>query len=441
MNLYLHIENNSLMNISDSELSDDDLIFKNISNNTLDEIIYKLDEESIKYDKKNLINEVSTLLENDIEDDGQDVCYLDEYKIKHWVSNRSFGELIDMYKEDEIIVPQMQRNFVWSSDRSSKLIESILMGLPIPPLFLLEVDDNRYEIIDGYQRINTLFNYINGYPWKYEKNKTYNKKMITSKLSSKVSDDIKNRTFKDLPKPLQQKLKRSTIPLIEFRQFDPDDTESKYLIFERINTGSLHLNPMQIRKSIFHGKYINELYDYLSDIKLNINKIYSKKALNNDNNIEGMLRILCFINIINGKFSPEKKSMKMILNDYCKHNLDASIDIDLCQKIDNIIGKLLEIFDLKTIFRRVEKNNYSGNLNVSIMESLICSLVSNFDDFMNVDIDSIKNDFLCKYELIIGEYYAQEENPFSKSTSKLENIQKRFEVMDELVKDVLRIEG
>lgn len=71
------------------------------------------------------------------------------YNIKHWVSNRSFGELIDMYQNNEIIKPDMQREFVWDSQKSSRLIESIVLGLPIPPLFLMEVGKNQYELIDG----------------------------------------------------------------------------------------------------------------------------------------------------------------------------------------------------------------------------------------------------------------------------------------------------
>ena len=92
-------------------------------------------------------------LEEIFSDDESTAEYANEdlnegFKIKHWVSNRSFGELIDMYENKEIKIPEMQREFVWNSIKSSRLIESIVLGLPIPPLFLLEVNDNEYEIID-----------------------------------------------------------------------------------------------------------------------------------------------------------------------------------------------------------------------------------------------------------------------------------------------------
>lgn len=220
------------LQIIDSRVVSFDIVESNTCNvvcevSSMDDFFQKtkqyeeLDEE--------LENEIRETIENDEEKKS-----VKSYKIKHWVSNRSFGELIDMYTNGEIRKPDMQREFVWDSQKSSRLIESIILGLPIPPLFLLEVSDNEYELIDGYQRITIVTNYVNENPWN---GKVEGKRSITAKLSENISEEIRGKSFGELDPEYQRMIKRSTIPLIEFKQIDPDNLSSKYLIFERINTG------------------------------------------------------------------------------------------------------------------------------------------------------------------------------------------------------------
>ena len=150
LKIYYYVENNEIVSLNTEQINEkyiaidvineDDFMEKLSSNNI---IVSEDINENIReiFESVNLDISKATKKDEDI-----------NFNIKHWVSNRSFGELIDMYENKEILIPDMQRAFVWDSFRSSRLIESIIMGLPIPPLFLLEVDKNVYEIIDGYQR-------------------------------------------------------------------------------------------------------------------------------------------------------------------------------------------------------------------------------------------------------------------------------------------------
>ncbi|MGL6119471.1 MAG: DUF262 domain-containing protein, partial [Fusobacteriaceae bacterium] len=185
MKICVKIEYNEIVKIEETKI---DQTYIEYDVKTLDEF-YEKTKEYKSLDSE-LEEQLSLFFENDNENQS-----LNQYNIKHWVSNRSFGELIDMYENDEIIKPDMQRSFVWDSLKCSRLIESIIMGLPIPPLFLLEVDTNKYEIIDGFQRLTALYNFINGNPWNSDENSN---KKVTSKLSSKVSEEIKGKTFKTL---------------------------------------------------------------------------------------------------------------------------------------------------------------------------------------------------------------------------------------------------
>ncbi|EGQ3301483.1 DUF262 domain-containing protein, partial [Staphylococcus pseudintermedius] len=232
-----------------SDLNDEDLkYFMEIDN--FSEFQKRCDELDLVIDETTE-NHVIELLDSKLEEiNGK----LEEFEIKHWVSNRSFGELIEMYEEDEITIPIMQRNFVWDSVKCSRLIESIILGLPIPPLFLIEVDSNKYEVIDGLQRITAISNFVKKRPWNYSKDRETTSKG-KAKLSKLVDESIAGKSFDQLNENFQRKIKRSTIPLIEFKQLTPDNYNSKYLIFERINTGSQKLNSMQIRKSLASGEF------------------------------------------------------------------------------------------------------------------------------------------------------------------------------------------
>ncbi len=115
----------------------------------------------------------------------------------------------------------------------------------------MEISDNRYEVIDGVQRLSTLVNYIGGKPWNG------GEKGGAAKLSKKVATEIRGKAFNDLPSEFKRKIKRSTVPLIEFSQSKPGNHDSKYLIFERL---SLVYMRRVIISSIFLKFLVRMLY-------------------------------------------------------------------------------------------------------------------------------------------------------------------------------------
>lgn len=373
-------------------------------------------------------------LENDIEERLKEIIETTEedeplgtFNIKHWVSNRSFGELIDMYESGEIIKPDMQREFVWDSLKCSRLIESIVIGLPIPPLFLLEIDKNKYEIIDGFQRLTTVFNYVNGYPWQ---GKTEGKN-VSAKLSKKISKELEGKSFSSLDDTYKRIIKRSTIPLIEFKQFEPNNLSSKYFIYERINTGSEKLNPMQIRKSLAHGTFIKELYEFSQSNKEFLS-LFSPNNIKKDQHVEAILRIMAMSDCYFNKFVPRKSGIKDILNEYCEKRRESKIEKIYYEKFTDSINKMAKIFQKDTnIFRRVEKDKngdyyFSGNINISILEAFIGVLIHS-----KIEIDE-KNIYANYCEIMFStlekSIKKEEDNPFTISTGTIDAIKKRFEI-------------
>lgn len=361
---------------------------------------------------------------------------LSSYEIKHWVSNRSFGELIDMYENDEIIKPKMQREFVWDSIKCSRLIESIIMGLPIPPLFLLEISKNKYEIIDGFQRLTTVYNFVSGNPWA---GKVEGKRNIVSKLSSKISDELQNKTFAQLESEHQRIIRRSTIPLIEFKQLEPENNSSKYVIFERINTGSEKLNPMQIRKSLSYGKFIQDLY-ISSKQNDKFMSLFSISSIKKDSHAEAYLRVLVMTELIYRGYKNKDTGINGILNEYCDKNKEKEIKQDFKDRFNFSMEFSLEVFkDYKDMFRRVEKDSggnlqFSGNLNVSILEAFVGSIM--YCDRNNLDsIEEVRKKYLHKMNEILEKALENKgDNPFNTSTGKKESIESRFKICEWIIK-------
>lgn len=430
MKIYYEIINDCIENLSDEKFSEENQI---IEGESFDEIYKKINNIG-KLSQESEDN-LSSFFENEIEEMYEDS--LTTFDIKHWVSNRSFGELIDMYNTEEILKPKMQRNFVWDALKCSRLIESIILGLPIPPLFLLEAEKNSYEIIDGFQRLTTLYNFVNGYPWNHVFGNEIDKSSRPSKLSSKVSKEIAGLTFEKLEPKHQRTIKRSTLPLIEFKQLSPDDNfKSKYLIFERINTGSEKLTPMQIRKSLAYGTFIESVYEFTFENE-RFNSLFTSGNIKKDLNVEAMIRIIMMLDYIDGKFTIDNSGMKNNLNEYCYQFRNKKIDNKFMDIFNESLEKVVDAFDgnYKDMFRRVYKEDDqlvpTGNLNISILESFMATLIDKV--IKGYTFYTIPTDVMEKYRSII--YKSSEGvnyNPFSISTGSKQTIDSRLETMKEL---------
>jgi hypothetical protein len=144
--------------------------------------------------------------------------------------------------------PRYQRRFRWDQKRQSQLIESFLMNVPVPPIFLNEDDLGKYSVIDGKQRLSAISAFMRG----------------RLKLSGlKIFADINGLTFDDLPLNLQNVIQtRANLrAIIILRQSDPD---VKFQVFQRLNTGGVRLNAQEIRNSAWPGAF-NDLVLELSE--------------------------------------------------------------------------------------------------------------------------------------------------------------------------------
>ena len=192
----------------------------------------------------NLPNFNTTEAEKQIEEHRKVVDYnIIEYPIEVIVG-KYLGESKDETGKPvkaEFYIPDYQREHTWDEKRKSKFIESVLIGLPIPFLFLAEAEDEegRLEIVDGSQRIRTLAEFVSG-------------KLVLNDLEKLPS--LNGFTFEQLPLARQRKFNRTTIRIIALS--DEADEETRRDLFERINTGSDPLKDMEQRRGIMRGPFI-----------------------------------------------------------------------------------------------------------------------------------------------------------------------------------------
>ena len=155
--------------------------------------------------------------------------------------------------------PFYQRRDRWDAQKQSRLIESFLMNIPVPPLILYETSYNSYQVMDGQQRITAIENF-------------YNNKLKLTGLE--IWPELEGRTYKSLPAKIKDGINRRAISTIVVITESLSDTEEalslKQLVFERLNTGGVSLSRQEIRNCLYSGKF-NELL-----LKLSENTIFAK---------------------------------------------------------------------------------------------------------------------------------------------------------------------
>lgn len=160
----------------------------------------------------------------------------------------SINTLNEQWDDGTLIIPDFQREYVWDAAKASRLIESLLLNIPIPVLFFAETPDAKYQIVDGHQRVRTVVRYLdNQFP-----------------LSGlKIQDEFKGLRFHQLPEREQRFLKTRMMRAIIIGV--DSSPAMKFEVFERLNTGGLALNAQEIR----HGLNMGDFSSLLKELEWN----------------------------------------------------------------------------------------------------------------------------------------------------------------------------
>lgn len=147
-----------------------------------------------------------------------------------------------------VLQPDFQRQYVWDASKASKLIESAILQIPLPIIYLSEEQDGKEYVIDGQQRLTSFFSFIDGV---FPDGKQF-------KLSGLiVCSELNGKKFSELSEELQDKVRYYKIRAITFQK---DSSENlKFEIFERLNTGSVQLNDQELRNCLYRGNFNVEI--------------------------------------------------------------------------------------------------------------------------------------------------------------------------------------
>lgn len=184
----------------------------------------------------------------------------------------SFNELADMYASKELIItPEYQRLFRWSTGAQSRFIETLILELPVPPIFLMETEENVYELIDGLQRISSYLNF-RGLLKSEDEDKDKDKDKGDGKDDKDslvledcdIVTDLNGYSYKTLPAALERRLKRNFIRAEILRK--ESDRRLRYYMFKRLNSGGEGLEPQEIRNCTIRllGPEFNDILIRLS---------------------------------------------------------------------------------------------------------------------------------------------------------------------------------
>lgn len=237
-------------------------------------------------------------VEDQIEEGSDSV--VTEYDITSTPNDFNISTLFSLIDNGVIKMPPFQRNYVWDEKRASKLIESIILGLPVPQVFLYEQGKNSFYVIDGQQRLLSIYFFMKQrFPTK--DGKAILRQYLTgdTKIDSKIlSDDKYFKNFSLKLPSLTSKEKNKfdnlkfetldeykytfeilrTIRSVVIKQNEPDDDSAIYEIFNRLNTGGQNLSPQEIRMSLYYSDFYKKLFE--------INNIPQWRALLCQENID-----------------------------------------------------------------------------------------------------------------------------------------------------------
>jgi hypothetical protein len=313
-----------------------------------------------------------------------------------------------MWSEGDIVVPSFQRKFVWTIRQSSLLIESLLMGLPVPQAFFFVEPDGRNLVIDGLQRIMSVVYFFSGYFGE----ETYQGKKTVFRLTSlSAQSPYAGKTYNDLSDSDQRKLRGSVLRVINVKQLGPkNDDTSAYHIFERLNTGGTPLTSQEIRNCVYHGPIVELLSELNADA--NWRAILGKSALDkHQKDVELLLRVLAFAT----RPGQYEKPMKEFLNRTMSlYKSAAAPEIERFKErfpyvCKGIVGQL-----------GAKPFNPKGRINASALDSILGTLLS---------VDALPNDLPQRYRALFDD--ARFLETLSVSTSDAAVVKQRLNVVRE----------
>lgn len=217
------------------------------------------------------------------------------------------GDLHTRHKDGRLVVqPDFQRYYVFDDTKASRLVESVLMGVPIPVVYLAEEDDYSYTVIDGHQRLFSFFRFLDNQ---------------LGLVGLNVFSERNGSKFQELPRDLQNKVREGKLRAIVIKRESPP--EIRFDIFERLNTGAVNLNAQELRNCVYRGRY-NELLRALAADQDSLRLFGRKHPDRRMRDREAIVRFFALCQNLTTYQPPMKRFLNREMENYCNMSEEAA---------------------------------------------------------------------------------------------------------------------
>lgn len=335
-----------------------------------------------------------------VEDDAEnETAATTPYRILSYGADYTVDSLVKRLQSGAFYIPPFQRAYVWERPQASRFIESLLLGLPVPGVFVArESGSSKHLIIDGQQRLKTLqYFFENRFG---SSDRKFPLRDVASQWNGKTVDCLDS----DDKLRLEDSVLRVTI----FKQEHPEDNRSIYSVFERLNTGSSKLYPQEIRNCVSHGRFI----DLLNELNANeswrlIFGPYSKRQKDQ----ELVLRFLAFY------FEGEnyRGPIREFLNQFVAKNRHLS---------EPMWSEFRDVFldSIQTAYDALGNRAFrpKSMLNAAVFDSVMVGIARRIQEKPISSLEQLKDAYDT---LLTDEKFV---SGFKVSTSNVENVRTRF---------------
>lgn len=246
-------------------------------------------------------------------------------------------ELVRMVEEGEIDrAPEYQRKFRWDEVRESKLVESVLLGLPIPTIFMATNKDGTWELVDGLQRISSLVHYMGD---SEKLRRTIGKEERLTLQGLEKLSLFNGRKFEDLPESIRLHLMKRALRVTSLS--DKSDMDVRFDTFERLNTGGIALSPQEIRACVFQGA-LSDFLEAAAAHKSLKRLIKLQSGHQDDGTLEEFVLKMFAYADWREKFDG---AVTKFLNEYAKEHQAVNIVAEMQTEFGSVIRKISKVQD------------------------------------------------------------------------------------------------
>lgn len=302
----------------------------------------------------------------------------------------SVGEIINMYRDGELVInPDFQRLFRWEIGQKSKLIESLLLGIPLPSIFVFEQEDSKWELIDGLQRISTLLEFMGELRDPTTNEMKPSTALVATKYlpsldkvvwqRSKTVLDILSEDQNPLTGPQQLAIKRSRISVEILKR--PSDNATKYDLFQRLNAGGISANAQELRNCIIimantnYATFMRELAN--SEAFLTVLSA-SDEQLEKQRHMEYVSRFLVYTYVpYDGRLDVEE-----FLDEGIVGLATANETIRASDTFHTTFDLLNQVYGANAL-RRLSNGVPTGRVGLAAFEAIAIGIAKNIDNIRN----------------------------------------------------------